>query len=169
MEIGNYSLNQNVRSFPDLIELSPEDSAMLQKAYDGERTYKGRELLMNGRSWAVFLSALPDGKIFKIAAQFMSEDDVSADQVFSVTFAGYVKQFGPPEQVTPSGAQRWNQSFGNLILGKAGVPGMRAINLIATSDSRQVSKLEQQKRGCLAAPALLLVPFGTWLVWTVMR
>lgn len=169
MQIGNYSLNQNVRSFPEIIELSPEESAMLQKAYDGERTYKGRELLMNERSWAIFLSALPDGKIFKIAAQFMSDDDVSADQMFEVAFAAYVKQFGPPQEVTPSGAQRWNQSFGNLILGRAGVPGMRAINLIATSDSRPVSKLEQQKQGCLAALALLLVPFGTWLVWTAMR
>ncbi len=146
MQIGKYTLNQNVRVYPELTELSPEESAILQKAYD-ERTYKGPEVAISGQNWAVFLSALSDGSIFKIAAQFMSEDDETADQVFSATFAQNVRQFGQPHQVTPSGGQRWNLPFGNLILGRAGVPRMRAINLIATSDSRPVSQLELKMSG----------------------
>jgi hypothetical protein len=162
MQIGKYTLNQNVRVYPELTELSPEESAILPKAYDDERIYKGPEVAISGQNWAVFLSALSDGSIFKIAAQFMSEDDETADQVFSATFAQNVRQFGQPHQVTPSGGQRWNLPFGNLILGRAGVPRMRAINLIATSDSRPVSQLEQPKIRAKRLHIAMRVPLFLW-------
>jgi hypothetical protein len=69
MQIGNYRVNQNVRSYPELTELSPEEPGILPKACAGERTYKGRPLSINGQSWEVYLSARPDGTILEVAAQ----------------------------------------------------------------------------------------------------
>jgi hypothetical protein len=154
MQLGDYTLDSNVRQYPELIELSKRESRMLQKAYKGERILKGPEFIMYGQPWAIYVSALPDGQIFKVAAQFMSDEPYSIDEAYSATLDDYVRQFGQPQEVTPSGAQRWNQPFGNVILGKVSGPGLYAINLIGTSDSRPISKLE--KGGCLTMIILSL-------------
>jgi hypothetical protein len=155
MQISTYALDSNVRQYPALTEISKRESRMLQKAYRGERIFKGPEFIMHGEPWAIYVSALSDGQIFKIAAQFMSDEPYSIDEAYAATFADYARQFGQPEQVTPSGAHRWNQPFGNVILGKVSGPGLYAINLIATSDNRPASRLDKQ--GCLAAIALFVV------------
>jgi hypothetical protein len=169
MKIGIYTLDENVRSHPELSELSPLESAILEKAHEGERTYKGVESIINGCTWAFFVAALADGKIYKIAAQFMSDDAEIVARVHSETLACYERQFGKPQHITPSGAHLWNQPFGNLLLGKAGIPGMSCINLIATSQTRPVSQPEKKQRGCLGVFLLLLLPVITWLVLHAIR
>ena len=154
MQIGHYKLDSSMHDYPELTELSRRESRILQKAYRGERTFKGPEFLMHGETWAIYVSTLPGGQVFKLAAQFMSDDPYSIEQAYAAAFSDYVRQFGQPQEVTPSGGHRWNQPFGNVILGHVSGPGLYAVNLIATSDSRPVSRLE--KRGCLTA-ALSLV------------
>jgi hypothetical protein len=136
MRLGNFTLDQSIDIYTDLIELSPLEYEILQRAYPGERTFKAPATTTNGRTWAIVVSTLPSGKICKIGAQFVSGQDDLVHEAFSETYAFYEKLFALPPFVTEFGSYRWNQPFGNLILNKNGVPGFRCVNCIATSDAR---------------------------------
>jgi len=88
------------------------------------------------RVWEVVLSSLPNGKVYKIAAQFMSEQRDALEAAFSAAYAYYDQQFRTPPTLTESGAYRWDQPFGNFLLGRAGVAGLGCVNCIITSDIR---------------------------------
>ncbi|MGA2863575.1 MAG: hypothetical protein ABSF95_03705 [Verrucomicrobiota bacterium] len=136
MTLGIYTLDQSIESCSGLTELSPLQYTVIPRAYEGERIFKAPDSVIDGRTWAIFLSALPNGKIYKIAAQFISDEQKSVDDAFSSTYSHYERQFGRYNEVTQSGACRWDQPFGNLILGKSTLPGLHCVNCIATSDSR---------------------------------
>ena len=136
MKIGNYTLGENILDCTGLRELTPIEYNVLQRAYEGERIFKAPDEDIDGRMWALWLSALSNGKIYRIGAQFISEDEKSVDDALSSIRSHYENELGSHNEVTESGGLRWDRSFGNFILGKGGVQGLRCVNCIATSHFR---------------------------------
>ena len=99
MQISNYLIDSKVGQYPELIELSKRESQVLQKAYADERIFEGPEFIMHGQPWAIYVSALPELHIFRVAAQFMSDEASSIDEVYAATFDEYSRRFGQPNRL----------------------------------------------------------------------
>ena len=133
---GTYRLGESITSYEHLTEFSSLEYKIIKKTFPGEHIFKAPSVFVLDRVWEVTLSSLPGGKVYKIAAQFMSSQRDELEATFSVAYDYYDRELGTPPTVTESGAYRWDRPFGNLLLGRAGVGGLGCVNCIITSDIR---------------------------------
>jgi hypothetical protein len=64
-------------------QLTPVEYNVLPRAYDGKRIFKAPDASIDRRMRALWLSALPNGKIYRIGAQFISEDEKLVGDAFA--------------------------------------------------------------------------------------
>lgn len=135
MQIGPYSLGQQVASDSDLVEISPLEYRALPRTFRGERIFKAQDVSFLGRRWYLLLGTI-DGRIYKLSAQFISESTSAAAATFSETEAFCSEQFGASSTSSADGSvMRWDTSFGNVIVDRQSVYSMHCVNFQCTYGS----------------------------------
>jgi hypothetical protein len=153
MQIGIYSLRQNIRDESQLTEVSQLDYNSFSKTFVDEKILKAPDVFFLGHLWNILLGVIKD-RIYKISAQFVSGDGQMADTVYSSTVRFCSKEYGSPlsNKNLPSSLRNlyeksgytehevksvmvWKTSFGNVILDHRSLLDDHFVNLHATLGS----------------------------------
>src|SRR6266542_1259991 len=114
MQIGDYSLEQNITGLAGLTEISRSEYAVLPKTFPREKIFRAADITFLGYPWNLVLGTL-DGNIYKLSAQFVSDFRDIAMAVFADSFMYCTDQFGKGSVTKNGNVATWNTSFGNII------------------------------------------------------
>ena len=137
MIIGNYSLGQQVRDDPALIE-SHFAYAFIPRAFEGERILSAGTADFMGRQWSLMLGTIGD-RIYKMSAQVLCESNSMAMSVHAEAAAFCDGRYGAPSHhnlspaVAAVAAAVWNTPFGNVVLDHQTALSWHGVSLQATS------------------------------------
>jgi hypothetical protein len=137
-EIGEYRLGQDIKPVRGLVELTPEEYAVLWShqggvGLPGEQVFKAPEITYNGYSWYTMLGTVK-GRIYKITLQYISSDNVKARSTLEETLKFLKSQMGEPtEQTEVPNRYIWDSTDGNVFLVEREAMGSYSINLLLTS------------------------------------
>lgn len=151
MQIGNYSLGQNIRDASHLTEISRLEYNALPKGFVGEKILRAPDFTFLGYSWNMVLGVI-NHRIYKLSAQFISDNAHMADVAYSEAINFCSKQYGTPSsgKNLPSSLRTlyersgfieseldrvmvWDTSFGNVIVDRRSVLDDHYVNFQATS------------------------------------
>jgi hypothetical protein len=153
MQIGDYFLGQNISNDSHLTEVSKSEYKALPKVFHGEKILRASDVTFLGHSWNILLGTTK-GRVYKLSAQFISDDHNMVDRVYSEAINYCSKQYGSPssgknlpyflgnlyetsgctEQEVES-VMMWKSSQGNVILDHRSLVGDHFVNLQATSEA----------------------------------
>lgn len=137
-KVGGYYLGQRVNTARGLVELAPEEYAVLRSLpgwFDmpGEKVFKAPKVTLNRHVWDLTIGAL-DGKIYTLGLQEVSNDQAAADNLFQETLDFASSKMGAPtEQTTTPKRCIWDASNGNVILAERGAQGLWSVNFLLTA------------------------------------
>lgn len=134
MQIGHYSLGQNISDDPHLTEISQLEYNALPKTFVGENILQAPDVSFLGHSWNIRLGTIND-RIYKLSVQFISDNDHMAGTVYSEAIKFCSKQYGPPISSEGGAVTGWDTSFGNIIVDHGRMSDMHYVNFQATSGS----------------------------------
>src|SRR6266542_1088393 len=115
MQIGDYSLEQNITGLAGLTEISRSEYAMLPKTFPGEKIFKAADITFLGYPWNLVLGTV-DGYIYKLSAQLIYDLRNMAAAAFSETVIYCSNQFGKASLAKHGTIATWDTSFGNVIV-----------------------------------------------------
>ena len=134
MQIGDYSLGQNICDEPHLAEISQLEYKALPKTFVGEKILRAPDVTFFGHSWNMLLGTINDC-IYKLSAQFTSDNGHMADTVYSEAITFCSNQYGSPSLSEGGAVTKWITSFGNVIVDRRSMFDMHSVNFQATSGS----------------------------------
>ncbi len=134
MQIGNYSLGQQVRGDVSLTEISSQEYTALPKTFVSEKILRAQDVTFLDRRWNLLLGTI-DGQVYKLSAQFLSESSQAADAAFSESVAFCSAQFGAPSGSAGGLGKQWDTAFGNVIVDRQSALAVHCVNLQSTSCS----------------------------------
>ena len=134
MQIGHYSLGQNITGLAGLTEISRSEYAVLPKTFPREKILRAADITFLGYPWNLVLGTV-DGYIYKLSAQFMSDFRDMAAAAFSESVMYCSNQFGKPSSTKQGAIAKWHTSFGNVIVDTGSGFGQHYVNFQATSGS----------------------------------
>ena len=134
MQIGDYSLGQNITGLAGLTEISRSEYAVLPKTFPREKIFRAADITFLGYPWNLVLGTV-DGYIYKLSAQFMSDLGDIASAAFSESVMYCSNQFGKPSSTEQGAIAKWHTSFGNVIVDTGSGFGQHYVNFQATSGS----------------------------------
>jgi len=143
-KVGKYYLGQQINTARGLVELAPEEYAVLRSIpgwFDmpGEKVFKAPKVTLNRHVWHLTIGAL-DGKIYTLGLQDFGSDQGAADNLFKKTLTFATSQMGAPIEQTNSPKRCiWDASNGNAILAERNAQGFWSVNFLLTA-KRSVHK-----------------------------
>jgi hypothetical protein len=132
MQIGHYSLGQDITGLRGLTEISWSEYAMLPKTLPREKIFKAADITFLGYPWNLVLGTV-DGYIYKLSAQLMSDFRDMAAAAFSESVMYCSNQFGKASLAKDGTIATWDTSFGNVIVDTGSALGQHYVNFQATS------------------------------------
>jgi hypothetical protein len=135
IQIGDYSLGQDITGLGGLIEFSRLEYVSLPKTFPREKIFRATDITFLGYPWNLVLGTV-DGHIYKLSAQFMSGLPDMAAAAFSESVMYCSNQFGKAA-LTKDGTPitKWDISFGNVIVDTGSALGQHYVNFQVTSGS----------------------------------
>ncbi len=134
--IGEYYLGQDIKTARGLVEMAPEESAVL-RSYPGwfdmpdERLFKAK-ITFNRHDWDLIVGAVNE-RIYIFALQYFSSDRVAAANVLKDALRFVRSQMGAPTEQTKTPERNvWDSMDGSVILVERGVMGFWSINFVVT-------------------------------------
>lgn len=134
MQIGDYSLGQNVSDQPQLTEISQLEYNALPKTFVGEKILRAPDTLFLGHLWNIRIGAIKD-RIYKLSAQFDSDNDNAVDTAYSKAIDFCTTQYGAPFLNKGGKVIGWDTPFGNIIVDRGSMLGSYYANFQVTSGS----------------------------------
>ena len=134
MQIGDYSLGQNVSDQPQLTEISQLEYNALPKTFVGEKILRAPDTLFLGHLWNIRIGAIND-RIYKLSAQFESDNDNAVDTAYSKAIDFCTTQYGAPFLNKGGKVIGWDTPFGNIIVDRGSMLGSYYANFQVTSGS----------------------------------
>jgi len=153
MQIGDYFLGQNISDCSHLMEISQPEYKALPIMFQGEKILRAPDAIFLGYSWDMVLG-VTNHHVYKLSAQFISDNASMTDMVYLETIRYCSKQYGTPSsgKNLPSflmtsyersgwaeseinGVMFWNASFGNIVVDRKSLFDDHYVNLQATSRS----------------------------------
>lgn len=134
MQIGPYSLGQDIAGLAGLTEVSRLEYAVLPKTFAREKIFRAPDVNFLGYPWNLVLGTV-DGCIYKLSAQFISDVPDIAATAFSDSVMFCSNQFGKPS-ITQGELQtiaKSHTSFGNVIVDTGSALGQHYVNFQVTS------------------------------------
>ena len=95
MQIGDYSLGQYIDKESHLVEISQLGYKGLPKMFHGEKLFRAPDVTFLGYSWNMVLGVI-NHRIYKLSAQFISDNARMADITYSEAINFCSKQYGTP-------------------------------------------------------------------------
>jgi hypothetical protein len=151
VQIGDYSLGQNICNAPHLTEISHLEYNALPKIFIGEKILRAPDVTFLGYSWNMVLGVINE-RIYKLSAQFISDNPRMADVTYTEAIKFCSKQYGTPSsgKDLPSslrtlyersgwtesevdGVMVWDTPFGNVIVDRRSILDGHYVNFQATS------------------------------------
>ncbi|GFO54962.1 hypothetical protein GMSM_19690 [Geomonas sp. Red276] len=145
-KVGDYYLGQRVSTARGLVELAPEEYAVLRSFpgwidMPGEKVFKAPKVTLNRHAWYLTIGSL-DGKIYTLGLQGVGNDQAAADTLFQKTLDFARSQMGAPtEQTNTPKRCIWDASNGNVILAERGAQGFWSVNFLLTAKRSSVVRL----------------------------
>jgi len=136
MKIGDYALGRPVGDESRLTEVSGIEKFLLKRTFSGEEIRKAPPARFMDVDWDVIL-AIVEGRIYKLSAQFSSEEASFADKVLSGVINFCRAQFGEAVQHRMANAHRWATPFGSVMVDRHSVLGSQVINFHATLENKE--------------------------------
>ena len=136
-KIGGYYIGQDIKTVRGLSELNREEYAVFQSypgwfGLPGEKIFNAPQISFNQHLWYLTVGAL-NGRIYKLALQYISNDRAVADGVFEETLRFIKSQMGTPiEQTKEPNRYLWESVDGNVLLVEREAMGFWSINFLIT-------------------------------------
>jgi hypothetical protein len=134
MQMGDYSLGQNITGLAGLTEISQSEYAVFPKTFPREKIFRAADITFLGFPWNLVLGTV-DSFIHKLSAQFMSDLRDMAAAAFSESVMYCSNQFGKPSLAKQGAIAKWHTSFGNIIVDTGSALGQHYVNFQVTSGS----------------------------------
>ncbi len=166
MQLGPYSLGQNIAGLAGLTEISQLEYAVLPKTFAREKIFRTADITFLGYPWNLVLGTI-DGSIYKLSAQFISDLRDVAMAVFAESFMYCTDQFGKGSVNKDGNVVKWATSFGNIIVDTGSALGQHYVNFQLTSGPlvRSIARLGDGKASPCALVWLAPADTGVGLVW----
>ena len=135
--IGEYHLGQDIKTVRGLVEFTPEEYAALWSSQGGvglpgEKVFNAPKVTLNRHLWYLNVGVL-NGRIYKLALQYISSDRAEAHSIFEETLKFVKSQMGAPAEQTKTPKRYvWDYVDGNVLLGVQEAIGFWSINFIVT-------------------------------------
>ncbi len=136
--IGEYHLGQDIKTVRGLVEFTPEEYAALWSfqggvGLPGEQVFNAPKVTFNRHLWDLVVGTL-NGRIYKLALQYISSDRAEARSIFEETLKFVKSQMGAPaEQTKTPKRYLWDSTDGNVVLAEREAMASWCINLLLTS------------------------------------
>jgi len=134
MQIGDYSLGQNVSDQPQLTEISQLEYNALPKTFVGEKILRAPDTLFLGHLWNIRIGTI-NGRIYKLSTHFESDNDNAVDTAYSKAIDFCTTQYGAPFLNKRGKIIGWDTPFGNIIVDRGSMLGSYYANFQVTSGS----------------------------------
>jgi hypothetical protein len=171
VEIGGYSLGQELADDPKLVELGAAEYEVLRRTFEEERIFKAGETSFLGQPANLIVGTI-DGKVYKLALQFEPGSPSSGSLLLSELAHFCDGQFGTSSHGPDDATVIWDTAFGNVVLDTRSVLEQHSVTLYLTDaaitrsanpiasarDLRERFARQRQLLEFLGAPAR----FWTW-------
>jgi hypothetical protein len=164
VNIAGYSLGQQLRNDPRLVELGPVEYEVLGWTFEQERIFKAGHIEFLGRPAELVIGTV-DGRICKLALQFVADSVASSAALLSEISHFCEGEFGPPAGTPDDATVIWDTDFGKVILETRSMLGQHFVNLyfahaFVFSSAKPIARrpelqerFRQARRGAMDIPA----------------
>lgn len=139
MQLGNYSLGQDVSDDDALVEFTPAEYLALlgvESPPVGQRVYSAPPILFLDRQWSLVVG-VHFGQVFKLSAQHVSPGPADLKHVFEIAVRFCTSLYGlPASDISTADLRLWDTPFGNVIVDRHSGPGPFCTNVHVTSGAR---------------------------------
>jgi hypothetical protein len=132
MQIGDYSLGQQVTGDRNLAEISKVEYLALGRMFLNERIFSAGQVDFLGRRWKLFIGTIA-GRVYKLSMQFVSRQRDVAAAAFAESNIWYSREFGQPSENPDGLLLTWDSPFGNVVLHHGSAVGQHVVSIHATS------------------------------------
>ena len=135
--IGEYYLGEEIKTAHGLVELKPEEYAVL-RSFPGwfdlpdEKVFDAPKVTFNRHLWHLTVAAL-NGRIYTLMLQYISNNRASANSVLKEMLRFVKSQMGAPTEQTKTPERYvWVSIDGSITLTERGATGFWSINFVLT-------------------------------------